>query len=382
MGATRAGPGRSALSPLDGPVFDRTFPIAANGFEGEARIYRSVQPGTCQQAQRPPVAGIPRFRGVSHQFASRSRSSRAALWRSTRATPTARASAIVFAASVAAMFGASALPPVSVLPGAATTVTPARPRDDLHADCRHVHAVRLSRSPPWVAGSDPLDRVGGALLAIAVQWCWPARPPWLAAALGIVLGWIAVIAFPQIVGGIGVPGSVLLVAGGSAYTLGAIVYARERPDPSHTSSVITRSFTDSSWSRSPASIRRSRSSSCREHEAGDRRAAASPCTRCRHLGHDASRSRDPGGRAAREGTVDRGDDSRRSPHHRPEAGDRPPWPALVFVNGATPDGRNHPIVRRLGLGLAQAGFLVFVPNCRASREVSSHPRRCGRRSSW
>jgi pimeloyl-ACP methyl ester carboxylesterase len=42
-------------------------------------------------------------------------------------------------------------------------------------------------------------------------------------------------------------------------------------------------------------------------------------------------------------------------------GTRPPWPALVFVNGATPDGRKHPIVRRLGLGLAQAGFLVFVP---------------------
>jgi pimeloyl-ACP methyl ester carboxylesterase len=42
-------------------------------------------------------------------------------------------------------------------------------------------------------------------------------------------------------------------------------------------------------------------------------------------------------------------------------GARPPWPTLVFVNGATPDGRNHPIVRRLGLGLARAGFLVFVP---------------------
>jgi pimeloyl-ACP methyl ester carboxylesterase len=42
-------------------------------------------------------------------------------------------------------------------------------------------------------------------------------------------------------------------------------------------------------------------------------------------------------------------------------GTRPPWPVLVFVNGATPDGRKHPIVRRLGLGLARAGFLVFVP---------------------
>ena len=42
-------------------------------------------------------------------------------------------------------------------------------------------------------------------------------------------------------------------------------------------------------------------------------------------------------------------------------GTRPPWPTLVFANGATPDGRKHPIVRRLGVGLARAGFLVFVP---------------------
>jgi hypothetical protein len=57
-------------------------------------------------------------------------------------------------------------------------------------------------------------------------------------------------------------------------------------------------------------------------------------------------------------------------------------PSLVFVNGATPDGRKHPIVRRLGLGLARAGFLVFVPELPASGEGSSHPRHCDRRSSW
>lgn len=41
---------------------------------------------------------------------------------------------------------------------------------------------------------------------------------------------------------------------------------------------------------------------------------------------------------------------------------RPPWPALVFMNGATPDGRDHPTVRRLGLALARAGFVVYVPD--------------------
>jgi pimeloyl-ACP methyl ester carboxylesterase len=39
----------------------------------------------------------------------------------------------------------------------------------------------------------------------------------------------------------------------------------------------------------------------------------------------------------------------------------PPWPALVFMNGATPDGRSHPTVHRLGLALARAGVCVFIP---------------------
>ena len=43
-------------------------------------------------------------------------------------------------------------------------------------------------------------------------------------------------------------------------------------------------------------------------------------------------------------------------------GGSPPWPALVFVNGATPDGRTHPMVLRLSLALARSGHLVFIPD--------------------
>ena len=43
-------------------------------------------------------------------------------------------------------------------------------------------------------------------------------------------------------------------------------------------------------------------------------------------------------------------------------GSPPPWPALVFVNGATPDGRAHPMVLRLSLALARSGQLVFIPD--------------------
>ena len=46
---------------------------------------------------------------------------------------------------------------------------------------------------------------------------------------------------------------------------------------------------------------------------------------------------------------------------RPGAG-RGPWPAIVFVNGATRAGRFHPKVRRLAQGLARADFLVAVPD--------------------
>jgi hypothetical protein len=43
-------------------------------------------------------------------------------------------------------------------------------------------------------------------------------------------------------------------------------------------------------------------------------------------------------------------------------GGRGPWPAIVFVNGATRRGRFHPTVQRLARGLARAGFLVAVPD--------------------
>jgi pimeloyl-ACP methyl ester carboxylesterase len=45
---------------------------------------------------------------------------------------------------------------------------------------------------------------------------------------------------------------------------------------------------------------------------------------------------------------------------RPGSGQR--WPAIVFVNGATRDGRHHPQVQRLARGLARAGFLAVVPD--------------------
>jgi hemolysin III len=52
----------------------------------------------------------------------------------------------------------------------------------------------------------------------------------VAAVLGIVLGWVGVVAFPQLTS-IGLGGIALLLAGGVLYTAGSIVYVRKRPDP-------------------------------------------------------------------------------------------------------------------------------------------------------
>jgi hemolysin III len=72
---------------------------------------------------------------------------------------------------------------------------------------------------------------GGALAGIVVTMVWIGAPRWLTAAAYMALGWFALIAVPQIVERAGVGALALLAAGGVAYTAGAVVYARRRPDP-------------------------------------------------------------------------------------------------------------------------------------------------------
>ena len=53
----------------------------------------------------------------------------------------------------------------------------------------------------------------------------------LTGTLYIVLGWVVVLALPQLVRDLSVASLTLVVAGGILYTLGAIVLLRRRPDP-------------------------------------------------------------------------------------------------------------------------------------------------------
>jgi hemolysin III len=71
----------------------------------------------------------------------------------------------------------------------------------------------------------------GVALAIVIKFAWAQAPQWLTVAIGLALGWISVVAFPQIVEHTGIAATTLLAAGGLAYTLGALIYAFRRPDP-------------------------------------------------------------------------------------------------------------------------------------------------------
>lgn len=50
------------------------------------------------------------------------------------------------------------------------------------------------------------------------------------------------------------------------------------------------------------------------------------------------------------------------------------YPAILFVNGTTPEGRELPEVRRLGEGLARSGFVVFIPDLAGLREDEISPK--------
>jgi hemolysin III len=71
----------------------------------------------------------------------------------------------------------------------------------------------------------------GAAAGVVVKLAFFHRAGRWPAVLYIVLGWAAVVATPQLVSRLGVAPFGFLVAGGLAYTGGAVVFNSRRPDP-------------------------------------------------------------------------------------------------------------------------------------------------------
>lgn len=146
--------------------------------------------------------------------------------------PKRQVAASVFACSVAACFGASALYHRVTW---TARVRPWMRRVD-HAGIYLL--IAGTYTPVCLLVLDGTWRLvilvivyAGAFAAVALKFAWVDAPKWLAAVLGIALGWAGVVMLPQLATRLDPAAVALLGAGGLLYTAGAIVYARGRPDP-------------------------------------------------------------------------------------------------------------------------------------------------------
>ena len=71
----------------------------------------------------------------------------------------------------------------------------------------------------------------GAAAGLVLNLLWIDAPGWLAAGVYLALGWIGVLTIPELFSGAGTAWATLLIVGGGLYTLGAIAYALRRPNP-------------------------------------------------------------------------------------------------------------------------------------------------------
>lgn len=70
-----------------------------------------------------------------------------------------------------------------------------------------------------------------AAIGITLKMVKPDGLSILTATLYMVMGWLALVAVPQMVRGLSLAELILMVSGGLLYTIGAIVFASGRPDP-------------------------------------------------------------------------------------------------------------------------------------------------------
>ncbi len=71
-----------------------------------------------------------------------------------------------------------------------------------------------------------------ALTEVLCRNLWMGAPRWLYTGLYILMGWAAIVWLPQFWHAGGPAVVILIMVGGLFYTLGAVVYALKRPDPS------------------------------------------------------------------------------------------------------------------------------------------------------
>jgi hemolysin III len=185
-------------------------------------------PGTVD----PEVRVKPRLRGVFHQYAFFVSLASGTLLVLLAATTRTSVAAAIYAASVSALFGVSALYHRVTWNGP----TRRRLRRLDHAMIFLLIAGTYTPVGLLVLKGTLATVVlavvwGGAVAGIVLELVWTGAPRWLGGTVYLALGWVAVVAMPQLFARLGMAGGLLIVAGGLVYSAGAAVYALRRPDP-------------------------------------------------------------------------------------------------------------------------------------------------------
>jgi hemolysin III len=175
----------------------------------------------------------PRLRGVSHQWAFFVSCAIGAALVIVAPAGTPRLAAAVYAVSVSALFG------VSALYHRITWASVAARRWMRRLDHSAIFVLIAGTYTPFallvldgaIATVILVVVWAGALGGILLKLVWIDAPKLLTAIVYVALGWVAVAAFPDLLDELGVTGTALVVAGGLLYTAGALVYALRRPDP-------------------------------------------------------------------------------------------------------------------------------------------------------
>jgi len=180
----------------------------------------------------PAVRVKPRLRGVLHQYAFFVSLASGTLLVLLATTVRASVAAVIYAVSVSALFG------VSALYHRVTWTGPARRRMRRLDHAMIFLLIAGTYTPVGLLvlqgrlGTVVLAVVwGGAIAGIVLELAWAGAPRWLGGTVYLALGWVAVVAMPQLFARLGVTGGMLIVAGGLVYSAGAAVYALRRPDP-------------------------------------------------------------------------------------------------------------------------------------------------------
>jgi hemolysin III len=175
---------------------------------------------------------VPRLRGVSHAVAFFVAVVAAIVVVVVAPGGRATAAVAIYGAGLIALFGGSAL--YHRWPGPARFKPVLRRIDHstifvfIAASYTPIALVVLHGTLAWMILA--LAWIGaGAGVALSLGWIEAPRP--LVTASYLALGWTAVLALPQLLGKLPPTPLVLLAGGGLLYSVGAIVYATQRPNP-------------------------------------------------------------------------------------------------------------------------------------------------------